>query len=383
VKVCYFGTYERHYPRNRVVIDALRSVGVEVVECHVPVWELTRHKTGRFFSPASLVSLATRILGGYLRLAIAFLRQARTLDVVVVGYIGQLDVLLVRFLMAFRGPTKLVFNPLVSLYDTLIDDRQLFAPRSLPARLLYALDRRAFLRSDRILLDTNVHIDYISEKFSIDRGRFERLFVSADENVFAPRQKEPSEESAEQHLRILFVGKFIPLHGLEYIIRAAGLLQDDPQIHFRIVGTGQLYDDIMALCHRLKVRNIEFIDWIPYGELPREMARAHVCLGIFGRGGKTDRVIPNKVFQGLAVGLPVITGDTRASRELLTGGRDALLVPVGQPGALAGAIRSLKKNPRRRREIARSGQALFNQRCRSDVLGRQLETLLERVVGLA
>jgi len=373
VKICYFGTYEREYPRNRIVIDALRTVGVEVVECHVPVWELTRHKTGRFFHPLSLLSLAGRIVGGYLRLAARFLRLAGGIDLVVVGYIGQLDVLLARFLMVFRGPNRLVFNPLVSLYDTLIDDRELFAPGSLPARLLFALDRCAFRRSDRILLDTNVHIDYISDKFSIDRGRFERLFVSADESVFTARREKPGEEP----FIVLFVGKFIPLHGLDHIIRAAGLLHDDSHIRFRIVGTGQLYDQIMDLCRRLEIDNIEFIDWIPYRDLPREMGRAHVCLGIFSRGGKTARVIPNKVFQGLAIGLPVITGDTPASRELITGDRDAILVPVGQPAELARAIHSLKNDPRRRKEIAAQGLALFHRRCRRDVLGRQLRSLFD------
>jgi glycosyltransferase involved in cell wall biosynthesis len=376
VKICYFGTYERDYPRNRVVIDSLRTAGVEVVECHVPVWELTRHKTGRFFHPLSLFSLAWRILGGYLRLSARFLRLAGDIDLVVVGYIGQLDVLLARLLMAFRGPARLVFNPLVSLHDTLIDDRGLFTPRSLPARLLFALDRRAFLRSDRILLDTNVHIDYISDKFSIERGRFERIFVSADESVFGPRQEKPGRTP----LIVLFVGKFIPLHGLDHIIRAAGLLRDDPEIRFRIVGTGQLYGEIMDLCRQLEIDNIDFIDWIPYRDLPREMSRAHVCLGIFSRGGKTARVIPNKVFQGLAVGLPVITGDTPASRELITGGRDAVLVPVGRPEELARAIRSLKNDCHRREQIAARGVELFHRRCRREVLGRQLRSLFERML---
>ena len=376
MKICYFGTYEREYPRNRVVIDALRTAGVEVVECHVPVWELTRHKTGRFFHPLSLLSLAGRIVSGYLRLAVRFLRLAGDIDLVVVGYIGQLDVLLARLLMAFRGPAKLVFNPLVSLYDTLIDDRALFTPGSLPARLLFALDHRAFRRSDRILLDTNVHIDYISDKFSIDRGRFERLFVSADESVFSARRDRPGETP----FVVLFVGKFIPLHGLDHIIRAAGLLRDDAHIRFRIVGTGQLYDRIMDLCRRLKIDNIDFIDWIPYRDLPREMARSHVCLGIFSRGGKTARVIPNKVFQGLAVGLPVVTGDTPASRELITGGRDALLVPVGRPDELARAIRSLKNDPRRRQEIAAHGLKLFDRRCRREVLGWQLKKFFREIL---
>jgi glycosyltransferase involved in cell wall biosynthesis len=376
VRVCYFGTYEKNYPRNRVVIDALRDAGMEVVECHVPVWELTRHKTGKFFSPGSLLILAVRIMRGYGRLVGRYFRSARRADIIMVGYIGQLDLLLVRLLMVFGGRRRLIFNPLVSLYDTLIDDRGLFAPGSLPARLLFALDRWAFRLSDRIILDTTVHIDYISEKFNIEDRRFVRTFIGADERIFAPQQGEPDVAP----WTVLFVGKFIPLHGLDHIITAASLLQDDPEIRFQIVGTGQLYDDVMKLCRDLAVTNIDFIDWIPYEELPRQMARAQVCLGIFSRGGKTGRVIPNKVFQGLAVGMAVITGDSPASRELLTDGQDALLVPRGDPGAMAEAIRSLNKDRQLRLRLAAGGRAIFQKRCSTAVLGRELKMLFGQIM---
>jgi len=376
MRVCYFGTYEKNYPRNRVVIDALKDAGVEVVECHVPVWELTRHKTGKFFSPGSLLILAGRIVRGYGRLIGEYFRNARRAHIVMVGYIGQLDLLLVRLLMVFGGRQRLIFNPLVSLYDTLIDDRGLFTPGSLPARLLFALDRWAFRLSDRIILDTTVHIDYISAKFKIEGRRFVRLFVGADERIFVPRP----EKAEVAPWTVLFVGKFIPLHGLPHIITAASMLQDDPEIRFQIVGTGHLYDDVMELCQRLAVTNIDFIDWIPYEKLPQQMAQAQVCLGIFSRGGKTARVIPNKVFQGLAVGMAVITGDTPAGRELLTNGRDALLVPVGRPEELARAIRSLKRSPQLREQIADRGRALFRMRCGREISGRQLKTLCQEVL---
>jgi glycosyltransferase involved in cell wall biosynthesis len=247
----------------------------------------------------------------------------------------------------------------------------------MPARLLFTLDRWSFRLADRIILDTDVHIDYIANKFSIDRGKFERLFVGADEEIFSPLAR----TVPTAPLVVLFVGKFIPLHGLDHIITAASLLQDDPQIRFRIVGSGQLYDDIMEQCRRLEITNIDFIDWIPYERLPQAMALAHVCLGIFSPGGKAGRVIPNKVFQGLSMGMPVITGDTTASRELLTHGRDALLVPVGQPKELAAAIRSLKRDPQRREQIAARGLALFQTRCGRAVLGQQLKCLCRDVLG--
>lgn len=379
MRVCYFGTYEQNYPRNKVVIDALRKVGVEVVECHLPLWELTRHKTGKFFGPKSLLFLTFRILWGYLRLISRYLKQAADAQIVIVGYIGQLDLLLAKLLTKVGKRKKLIFNPLVSLYDTLIDDRGLFLPGSLAADFLFFLDRWSFRLADRIVLDTDAHIDYISEKFRIARDKFERVFIGADGEVFFPgHQKEKASSFV-----VLFVGKFIPLHGIPHIVEAASLLDRERDIRFEIVGSGQLHGQIMELCRRLRVHNIAFTDWIPYERLAEKMAQAHVCLGIFGEGGKPRRVIPNKVFQGLAVGMPVITGDSPASRELLTHGQSAILVPMADAESLAQAIRSLKEDRALREKVAAGGHAVFQRRCGEEVLGRQLKALCQQALSPA
>ena len=54
LRLLWLGTYERDYTRTRVLMAGLRDLGVDVVECHRPLWELTRHKAGSFLSPAGL-----------------------------------------------------------------------------------------------------------------------------------------------------------------------------------------------------------------------------------------------------------------------------------------------------------------------------------------
>ena len=54
LRVEWVGTYERDYPRTRVLVEGLRAHGVEVTEHHRPVWERTRHKAGGFLSPRGL-----------------------------------------------------------------------------------------------------------------------------------------------------------------------------------------------------------------------------------------------------------------------------------------------------------------------------------------
>jgi glycosyltransferase involved in cell wall biosynthesis len=127
---------------------------------------------------------------------------------------------------------------------------------------------------------------------------------------------------------------------------------------------------------------VEWVDWVEYERLPEENQRAGCALGVFGTSAKTARVIPNKVFQALACGAPVVTADTPAARELLRDGESALLVPPGDPEALAAAVRRLAHDSQLARAVGAGGRAAFDERASEAVLGARwlglIEQLLER-----
>jgi glycosyltransferase involved in cell wall biosynthesis len=174
---------------------------------------------------------------------------------------------------------------------------------------------------------------------------------------------------------VLFVGKLIPLHGLETILAAAALA---PEVPFRIVGDGQL-----APVLETRPANVEHVPWLPYEDLPEAYRAAGCALGIFGTGEKASRVIPNKVFQALACARPVITADTPAARELLTDGLDAILVPPGEPEALADAVRRIAADHGLAARLAEAGRDTYELKASEEVLGARWRALLERAVARA
>ena len=171
----------------------------------------------------------------------------------------------------------------------------------------------------------------------------------------------PTSVPEEARFTVHFHGMFIPLQGVKYIVRAAGILRDE-DIHFRIVGGGQEYDVIQKLVQELGLEGrIEFTGKVPVEKIPGYMAGAQIVLGIFGDTEKTKRVIPNKVYEAMAMGKAVITADTAATREL-EGTADALsLVPVADEKSLAAAIRTLKANEEKRLSLGRAARALFER----------------------
>lgn len=353
MKVLYFGTYEREYPRNAQVISCLRRVGVEVRERHVSVWEGRRHK----FSPG-IRALARTVLAEA-RLA---LTSASDADVLVVGYPGHVDMPAAKRVARGR---PVVFNPLVSLEDTMVADRRLVSGASPSARALRIVDRNAFRQADLVVADTVAHASYFAERFALAADRVAVCYVGAEDRLFRPGSREA------RPFHALFVGKLIPLHGLETILAAATLC---PEIEFRLVGSGQL-DDLLSK----PPANVDWQPWVEYERLPDLYRSSGCALGIFDRGEKAARVIPNKVFQALATATPLITADTLAARELLEHERDALLVPPGDAAALAAAVRRLATDAVLRDGLAARGRSTYETHATEDVLGRRWRSLLERL----
>jgi glycosyltransferase involved in cell wall biosynthesis len=375
VRIVYFGTYSSGsgYPRNRVLIEGLRRNGVEVTEVHEEFWADAADKISGVTGGLGTLKLALRAAGVWARLARRYLAVGAH-DAVVVGYTGQADVLLARALSLISG-RPVVLDAFLSLYDTVVRDRGLYRDGGLASRLLLFLDRLSCRVSDLVLLDTNAHSRYLSELTGLPLSRFARVLVGEDGRSFPPDP--PTAPRGGGPLRVLWFGTYVPLQGVEAVLGAAGRLAGEP-VRIRMVGKGQKLDEFRARAESLP--NVELVPrWVSYEELVEEIRSCHVSLGVFGTTDKASRVIPCKVYDALAVGRPVITIDSGASREVLTEGETALLVPPGDPDALAGAILSLAHDEELRLRLARAGHDLYLAEASPDALGRRLAGLLREL----
>ncbi|MGD8836885.1 MAG: hypothetical protein PVJ19_18220, partial [Desulfobacteraceae bacterium] len=119
--------------------------------------------------------------------------------------------------------------------------------------------------------------------------------------------------------------------------------------------------------------------WLDYQKLPSRLSKAHILLGIFGTTFKTDFVIPNKVFESMAVARPLITQWARAY-EANIGRTDVIgWIPRGDARALADTVRKWLSHPE---DLAHRGQAtraLFDQHFGPEVQRKDLISILDRV----
>ena len=337
MKIIFFGRYHPLYSRNRVLLKGLRQNGVEVTECRVnpaePFWPV-------------------KLLFKYLSL------PTGDFDAMIVAFPGQEAMLLARMLT--RKP--IIFDAFTSHYGGHVLDRGNHKPHSLVARWYHWLDTISCRLADLVLLDTEAHIHYFVEEFKVPKDKFRRVFVGTDSDIFKPQAK-----IASEIFTVHFHGNFIPLQGVEYIVRAAGILQKDG-IKFNIIGRGQTYRHTKDLAHELEISNINWVDAVPYEELPMWMAKSDACLGIFGHTLKTQLVIPNKIFEALACARPVITARTPAIKELLKDGESIILCNAADPEDLAKKIRMLKNDSQLLESIEFEGSKIFKKRLTEKIL---------------
>lgn len=366
MKVLYFGTFEKDYSRNVIFIESMKSVGIEVKVINEEVKEKDALKYRNF---TNLFKLGFKFVKAYFSLIIKLLK-IKDSKCLFIGYPSHLDVIFFYLPAKIKG-MKIFFNPLVSLYDTFVLDRKIFKENSPIAKILYIIDKLAFSLSDIIFIDTKTHQEFLSKFFKIKDDKFKVVPVGAMKEFF----NDGISEKKRNDFTVLYVGKYIPLHGVDVIVKSAKILEGK-NIKFIFVGKGQLYEYIRNMVEENNIKNIEFIDWLDRKELKELINSCHIVLGVFKGTGKAIRVIPNKVYDALASGAIVITANTSAVKEFFKDKEELILVEPDNPSDLAEKILWVYYNYQEGEKIAIKGHKRFCEVASHGVLGNLLKKII-------
>ena len=178
----------------------------------------------------------------------------------------------------------------------------------------------------------------------------------------------------------LFYGKLAPLHGVATVLEAARRPGAPP---LRLIGDGQLGPWLAAELERDRPPGLTWERWVPYESLGGEV----------GPGGDLPRASSARAPRPPAwcrtrsgrrwrPGRPVVTADTPAVREVLDDGRSALLVPPGDPEALAGALARLAGDAALRARLGAAGRAVYLERGAPRAVAARLREALDRALAL-
>ncbi len=302
----------------------------------------------------------------------AFWRTPPKPDMVWVPCFRQKDVTSAAF-WARKWKVPLVVDPLISAFQKDVDEKRKFISTSWRGKWSQTCESRQFQLADIVVADTPAHAGYYQDTLGVAPNRLKVLYVGAEPDLF--RYAPPPQASPPYD--ILFFGSFLPLQGVDTIIEAANLL-NRPDVRWTLLGQGDMHDRARALA--AGCAHVHFEPWIDYPSLPVRIARAHILLGVFGDTPKANMVIPNKVFQSMAVGRPLITRTADGYRN--SGMNESEIVgwvPAADAHALAAKIDRWLHNPGCLAERGIQTRQLFDRYFGFEKMTDQMKDILETV----
>lgn len=210
--------------------------------------------------------------------------------------------------------------------------------------VMYRLERRCYAMATKV----NVLTDAFRENL-ISRG-----VASAEKICFVPngvdtRQQRPELRDERLRRELGWSGRYVVLysgaHGVAnrvgQLLDAAELLRDHPEILIATVGSGMELEPLREQVRQRGLTNIVLHGPRPRDQMPMITASADTCTAVLQRNDTFRTVYPNKVFDYMACGLPIVLGIDGAARELVERSGAGLFAEPEDPKALAAAILQL------------------------------------------
>lgn len=321
MNILQFAVTDSNYPRNQRLRRYLEKQGATV--------RLHERSTAR--------CRVYRIASDLYNLCL----ESKGCDVLILSEFALEYSIFTWFVSRWRRALHIV-DGFIGMYETAVEDRQTTDPKSVKALLMKLIDNISRYSADHYLADTAIRASRV-EPYLRRASRAWNLPVGA------PVWAVPQPYQPHSRRRYLYYGGFIPLHGVDVILRAASILQATGERAWTFIGNGQTHAEMRSLCSALGLdSSCTFHLPVPEPDLRGIIADHDVVFGIFGSSLKAKSVIANKVWQGLACGRTVITCESSALQELRELTSPQSLVQIrADPGALAEAILIQEHSDRR------------------------------------
>src|SRR3989344_940736 len=225
--ICFFGTYDRNFTSNKLILDGLKALDIPVLEVNYEI-KVTRLDKKE---DLSWVKLLKRIVVKYgiIRAIIKNWKNIKKTDAIYVGYPGHFDVL-IAWPVAKLLQKKLVFNPLVVFYTGFTEEQGILKKESLMGRVSKFGESLVYNLCDIVFADTPLQETFLTSVLNVKNKK----------------------------INVTYYGLYSPIHGVDHIIKAANLLKNDHDIEFVFVGNGQTFERNYQLAQKLELKNCTF-----------------------------------------------------------------------------------------------------------------------------
>ncbi len=313
LRIAFVGNYDPEAPRLAALLGGLSRLNVAVTEMR---------SRGGLFGYSALFATLKQKTGEY--------------DVVVVP--DRSLGMLVTAAVASSVPVVWLTNG--SKYDLVVND-SIVSARSLRSFFLWLYEWLLVVFADLIVVPSESAANFFAHTYGSPSQKFGWAFVGADDRRFV-LENTPPENGAI--FEVVYYGDFLVTDGIDTIIRAAKLLEDDPTFRLTLVGDGGRGMHAGGLIAETGATNVTHLPFVHTSEIPRRIAAASAVIGILGKTPYADRYLPERIFAAAAMKRPLLSVSSRALGEAFDPAEHVIILPPGDHEALAAKLRELRSN---------------------------------------
>ena len=238
------------------------------------------------------------------------------------------------------------------------------------------LERFLYRHADCVMVNSPGFIDHVSE-----RGAKQVKLVpnGSDSSMFNPAiggDKFRHKYGLETKFIVLYAGAHGISNDLGVVLDSAKQTIDLPEVVYIFVGDGKEKPTLVRQAREMGLNNVIFIPPVAKSEMPKVVAAADACVAILKPVPLYATVYPNKVFDYMAAGKPVILAIDGVIREVIEAAQAGIAVPPGDSQSLAQAVGLLAHQPETAREMGLRGRAYMEKHFDRAILAEMLEQVL-------
>lgn len=248
---------------------------------------------------------------------------------------------------------------------------------------LESLEMSLYHRAAAIVSVTNAFVENLTQR-GVPRDKLHVVTNGADLSRFRPRDRD--EALADRlSLKQKFVAGYVGTHGMAHhlttLLQAARILSHDPSmahVRFLFLGDGAEKARLVTIARDMGLDNLIFLDSVPREEVAAFWSLLDVSVIHLKKTPLFETVIPSKLFECMAMGIPVLHGVAGESANIVEQEGNGLVFEPENPEALSECIRRLARDPDLRRSLADRGP-IAAQRYDRKALALRMLSILEAV----
>ncbi|MBA4375508.1 MAG: glycosyltransferase WbuB [Anaerolinea sp.] len=237
------------------------------------------------------------------------------------------------------------------------------------------LEAFLYKHADELVVNSPGFIEHVTRRGAKNVSLIEN---GVDLTMFDLEQS-GNEFRKKHHLENKFVVLYAGAHGisndLEVVLSSAKITLDDPAIVYIFVGDGKEKSNLIQQAEQKHLTNVCFIPPVPKNEMNEVLASADVCVAILKPIEMYKTTYPNKVFDYMAAGKPVLLLIDGVIREVIEKADAGIFIEPGNASALAAQIKILKDNSDKTNLMGRLGREYVDLHFNREKLAEKINTI--------